>query len=67
MPRLWVKARAEMSPGALLVSNSFVVPEQVPQVVVNVVDGRQTRLHIYSDIGWSESTPAGARRDTGIE
>ncbi len=47
MARLWAKARAEMSPGARLVSNSFVVPQQAPQAVVEVADRRRTRLHVY--------------------
>ncbi|MBP9227121.1 MAG: methyltransferase domain-containing protein [Azonexus sp.] len=47
MARLWAKARAEMSPGARLVSNSFVVPEQAPLAVVDVDDKRRTRLNIY--------------------
>lgn len=47
MPGLWAKARAEMSPGARLVSNSFVVPERLPLAVVEVADRRRTRLHVY--------------------
>lgn len=47
MPRLWTKARAEMSSGARLVSNSFAVPERNPQAIVDVADGRRTRLHVY--------------------
>lgn len=49
MPRLWAKARAELSPGARLVSNSFEVPEQSPQAMVDVADRRRTRLYIYAD------------------
>lgn len=47
MPRLWAKARAELSPDALLVSNSFEVPGQSPQATVDVADRRRTRLYIY--------------------
>jgi hypothetical protein len=47
MDRLWAKVEAEMTPGARLVSNTFVVPEQNPQKVVVVADRRRTRLHIY--------------------
>ena len=36
MPRLWEKARAEMAPGSLLVSNSFPVPGQTPERVIEV-------------------------------
>jgi SAM-dependent methyltransferase len=32
MPQLWSKARAEMRPGALLLSHEFAVPEVPPQI-----------------------------------
>lgn len=51
MPRLRAKVHAEMSLGARLVSNSFPVPDQVPQAVVDVADRRRTRLHVY-DLPW---------------
>lgn len=47
MTRLWQKARAEMRPGALLVSSSFPVPDVSPVQVVNVPDRRGTRLFCY--------------------
>lgn len=47
MPALWQKARAEMRPGTLLVSNSFAVPDQEPSAVIAVADRRQTRLFCY--------------------
>lgn len=47
MPRLWEKARAELRPGALLVSSSFPVPDVVPEQVVEVADRRGTRLYCY--------------------
>lgn len=47
MPRLWAKAKAEMRPGALLVSNSFPIPGAEPQRVVEVADRRHTRLYCY--------------------
>jgi len=47
MPRLWAKACAEMAPGALLVSNSFEVPDVSVQQEVLVVDRRGTRLLCY--------------------
>lgn len=47
MDALWLKARKEMAPGALLVSNSFAVPGMQPQCVIEVADRRQTRLHCY--------------------
>jgi hypothetical protein len=47
MARLWVKARAEMKPGSLLVSNSFPVPDVVPENIILVPDRRQTELYLY--------------------
>lgn len=47
MPRLMNKARAEMRSGALLISNSFAVPEMTAERVVTVPDRRATRLHCY--------------------
>jgi hypothetical protein len=48
MPRLWQKARAEMRPGSLLVSNSFPIPDATPQQVVEVADRRHTHLYCYA-------------------
>lgn len=47
MQELWSKARAEMKPHALLVSNSFPVPEVEPESTVEVADGRQTCFYCY--------------------
>ena len=47
MPRLWHKACAEMASGALLVSNSFAVPDLAPTHVIEVNDRRATRLYLY--------------------
>ncbi|WP_459949814.1 class I SAM-dependent methyltransferase [Denitratisoma sp. agr-D3] len=47
MARLWDKAQAEMEPGALLVANSFAVPDQVPTRILAVDDRRQTQLYCY--------------------
>lgn len=47
MPRLWQKARAEMRPGSLLVSNSFPLPGVEPERVVEVADRHGTRLYCY--------------------
>lgn len=47
MPRLWQKACAEMRPGSLLVSSSFVVPGVEPERVIEVADRRKTRLYCY--------------------
>lgn len=47
MPRLWAKLKAEMSADALLVSNSFAVPDVQPNRFVEVADARKTRLYCY--------------------
>lgn len=47
MPAVWHKARTEMRPGALLVSNSFAVPECQADLVVDIGDRRGTRLYGY--------------------
>ncbi|WP_340150178.1 class I SAM-dependent methyltransferase [uncultured Sneathiella sp.] len=47
MARLYDKARAEMKPGSLFISNSFAVPDQKPHRVVTVKDGRRTKLLIW--------------------
>jgi hypothetical protein len=47
MQQLWLKAKAEMKPDALLVSNSFAVPDVPPESTVQVADARQTRLYCY--------------------
>ena len=54
MARLHAKAKAEMRPGALLVSNSFAVPEVTPDRVIEVDDGRKTRLFVYRPRGEHE-------------
>lgn len=48
MPRLWQKARQEMRSGSLLISNSFPVPDVIPQRIVEVADRRGTRLYCYT-------------------
>lgn len=47
MPRLWEKARRELPPGTLLISNSFAIPHVAPERIVHVADRRQTRLYCY--------------------
>lgn len=47
MPHLWEKACAEMSPGAMLASNSFEVPDVPALQEVRVGDRRGTRLYCY--------------------
>ena len=47
MSQLWDKACQEMHEGALLVSNTFTVPDAVPDEVVHVADFRGTELLIW--------------------
>ncbi|MFH1872322.1 MAG: class I SAM-dependent methyltransferase [Pseudomonadota bacterium] len=47
MPALGIKARAEMSPCARLVSNSFPIPGQVALDVIDVADARKTCFYTY--------------------
>ncbi len=47
MERLWNKAKGEMGPGALFVSNSFPVPGVEASEVWELADRRRTRLYIY--------------------
>ncbi len=47
MPELYAKAKEEMKPGSLFISNSFVVPDHKPDRTVTVKDGRKTRLMIW--------------------
>lgn len=47
MERLWRKARQEMNPGSLLVSNSFPIPGLSPEMTIEVGDHRQTQLFCY--------------------
>ncbi|WP_417787182.1 class I SAM-dependent methyltransferase [Stutzerimonas xanthomarina] len=47
MPALWQKARTEMSPNALLISNSFGVPGVQAQETLAIDDWRHSRLLIW--------------------
>lgn len=47
MARLFEKARSEMVPGTLFISNSFAVPDVAPTEVIAVDDRRKTQLYIY--------------------
>lgn len=47
MADLWTKAKEEMRPGSLLVSNSFPIPDLTPEQVIEVADRRQSQLHCY--------------------
>lgn len=47
MPALWQKARAEMSPDALLISNSFEVPGVAALEILPIDDWRRSHLFIW--------------------
>ncbi|MCL2877000.1 MAG: class I SAM-dependent methyltransferase [Betaproteobacteria bacterium] len=47
MPDVWEKARREMKPGSLFVSNSFGIPGVEPNRVIEVADRRRTRLLVF--------------------
>lgn len=47
MAAVWDKANRELRPGALLVSNSFAVPERAADFIVDIDDRRGTRLYGY--------------------
>lgn len=51
MERLWTKATTEMKVDALLVSNSFPVPDADDLSTVAVADGRLTQLYCYRPAG----------------
>ena len=47
MPQLWEKAKAEMKPGSLLVSNSFPIPGVAPEFVIDVACTPPRPLYCY--------------------
>lgn len=47
MERLFAKARQEMKAGSLFISNTFAVPGEEPDEVVEVDDRRRTRLFVW--------------------
>lgn len=51
MSRLWAKAAAEMRPGALLVSNSFAISDQVEESRIVVADRAMTYFYVYRPAG----------------
>ncbi|GEO87153.1 MULTISPECIES: hypothetical protein [Alphaproteobacteria] len=57
MPELYEKARREMKPGGLFVSNSFAVPGVTADEVWELDDSRKTKLFIYK-VNGSQSRPA---------
>ncbi|MEM7173240.1 MAG: class I SAM-dependent methyltransferase [Pseudomonadota bacterium] len=47
MPTLFEKAKAEMKPGSLFISNSFRVPDYPADKILTLGDRRATQLHIW--------------------
>jgi len=47
MQRLFDKARQEMRPGSLFVSNSFTVPSRHHDFMIEVDDSRKTQVYIW--------------------
>lgn len=47
MPALWVKAKAEMRPGSLLISNSFTVPGVLADSVIELNDWKGASLYLW--------------------
>lgn len=47
MEALWNKARREMRPGSLFVSNTFAVPEHPPQETISVADLHHSTLYLW--------------------
>lgn len=47
MGDLWEKARREMRPGSLLISNTFRVPDVVPEREIPLPDRQDARLLVY--------------------
>lgn len=47
MAALWRKARAEMHPGSIFISNSFAVPGVTPEMSVELDDFEGSTLHVW--------------------
>jgi hypothetical protein len=47
MEALWNKARQEMRPGSIFISNTFAVPEHPPQETVRVEDLHRSTLYLW--------------------
>lgn len=64
MEALWAKARREMRPGSLLVSNTFSIPDAVPEREIPLPDRRDARLLVYripeADCVYSQEGPESA-------
>jgi hypothetical protein len=47
MSELWAKARREMRPGSILISNTFRIPDAVPEREIPLPDRQDARLLVY--------------------
>ncbi|MDH5586413.1 MAG: hypothetical protein OEZ05_07260, partial [Nitrospirota bacterium] len=47
MQRLWEKARQEMQPGSLLISNSFIIPGVLPEKSIQLNDFPGSTLYMW--------------------
>jgi hypothetical protein len=47
MPELWLKAVSEMPPGAMLISNSFPIPDLSADICLNNPDSEDTSRPLY--------------------
>lgn len=47
MEALWNKARQEMRPGSLFISNTFAVPDHPPQETISVEDLHHSQLYLW--------------------
>ena len=47
MERLWHKARKEMRPGTMFISSTFTIPDQAPNMTVQVDDLHQSTLLVW--------------------
>lgn len=57
MAAVWAKARRELKPDALLISNSFAIPDVPPDQIITIGDSRDTTLYVYRP-----GVAAGAKR-----
>ena len=48
MGRLWEKARAEMRPGSLFISNDFCVPGVAPTQTIRVGDRMHSTIYVWT-------------------
>lgn len=67
MPKLYEKARREMKPGSLLVSNSFVVPGVTPDEIWQLPDRRKTKLYLYEMNSFASAAEDGPDAEAGQE